>query len=418
MAKLSGLKPDSTLPADFLRNAVPRTMRLNAKGAKPNASAGHAAVAAAGVPGIDSVQNWVGTFTAAGYDFFGNPQSLWPYSMVGNAPETGRTTTIRSPVIPVTVELLDVNGHLAKDASGAALRNVVPGSITSAVVESPVFEPFHYMTGTTQFNDAEMRSEFWNRFSHGNGDDEDGWHNLLQPKVMRPRTLQLPLGTYAYALNPDGTCCAFIVADLNTFASLLFPPTVPVDNSTPIGAAELAGDMTTHDITTLLFKDVYLADATGCCVIGFHSYDFEPGDAGNQNRERRYVMNYSSWMSLGEFSGGFQDITAFSHEMSETFNDPFGDNATPWWLSVDPFAGYSLCQNNLETGDVIEILISNAVFPIQMNKRTYHPQNEALFSWFAFQSPSRAQNKSYSFPDETTLTTLSAGPLLPGCVKP
>jgi hypothetical protein len=51
-----------------------------------------------------------------------------------------------------------------------------------------------------------------------------------------------------------------------------------------------------------------------------------------------------------------------------------------------------------------------------MHNRTYHPQNEALFSWFAFESLSTARLKAYSFPDETTVMPLSPGPLLPGCV--
>jgi hypothetical protein len=77
--------------------------------------------------------------------------------------------------------------------------------------------------------------------------------------------------------------------------------------------------------------------------------------------------------------------------MSETFGDPFVDNATPWWLSIDPFFGNGLCQNNLETGDVIEVLSSNPVHAIPMHGRTYHPQNEALLPWFAFESPSTAR---------------------------
>ena len=74
-----------------------------------------------------------------------------------------------------------------------------------------------------------------------------------------------------------------------------------------------------------------------------------------------------------------------------------------------------LCQNNLETENIIEMLTSNPVFPIQMNERTYHPQNEALFPWFTFTSPSPALNASYSFPDETVLPGLSPANLPPGC---
>lgn len=158
-----------------------------------------------------------------------------------------------------------------------------------------------------------------------------------------------------------------------------------------------------------------MAIPTTAVPLVFTPNDFEPGDAHNGNREKRFVMDYSSWISNGLFSFGFEDITALSHEIAETFNDPFIDNATPWWLSVDPTLGFSLCQDNLETGDVVEVLTGNPVFPVSINNRTYHPQNEALFSWFAFQSPSHAHLGAYSFPDETTLTLLSPGPLLPGC---
>jgi hypothetical protein len=114
------------------------------------------------------------------------------------------------------------------------------------------------------------------------------------------------------------------------------------------------------------------------------------------------------------FPSGFGDVTAISHEMSEIFNDPFVDNTTPWWLSSDPHSGNQLCQNDLESGDVVEVL-STPVFPISMHGRTYHPQNEALLPWFANQSPSPANLGAYSFPDETVLTALSPSPLLPGC---
>ena len=172
------------------------------------------------------------------------------------------------------------------------------------------------------------------------------------------------------------------------------------------------------DITTLLFRDVYLFFGTpaNCCVLGFHSVDVEPGTPANGNRERDFVMNYASYMSDGIFSGGFSDVTAASHEMSELFADPFVNNDTPWWLSVDPSTGASLCQNNLEVGDVIEVLSANPVHATPLHGRTYHPQNEALLQWFEFKSPSDAKLGALSFPDETTLTSLSPANLLPGCV--
>ena len=62
------------------------------------------------------------------------------------------------------------------------------------------------------------------------------------------------------------------------------------------------------------------------------------------------------------------------------------------------------CQNNLESGDVIEGL-PNATFPMTMDGFTYHPQNEALLQWFAFESPSSAIGGAYSYPDTTILSS-------------
>jgi hypothetical protein len=118
-------------------------------------------------------------------------------------------------------------------------------------------------------------------------------------------------------------------------------------------------------------------------------------------------MNFSSWMSPGIFRFGAGDITALSHEMSELFNDPFvdafGDNFTPWWKAPN-----GLCQDNRETGDVIENL-PDQVFPITMHGFTYHPQNEALLPYFEFQQPpSNAIDGAYSYPDTSVLSGPSA----------
>jgi hypothetical protein len=197
-----------------------------------------------------------------------------------------------------------------------------------------------------------------------------------------------------------------VLVNANAFVNALFPA-VASDTTTPVGAAENAGEVTTKDISTFLFPNTYLYDLNGCCTLGFHTYDYEPGDASNGNVEKRYVLNYSSWISPGVFAGGFEDITALSHEIAEIYNDPFVasdnvHNVTPWWRAPN-----GNCGDVIETGDVIEGL-PNGVYPITMNGYTYHPQNEALRQWFEFKSPSSAIHGAYSYPDETVLTRLSA----------
>jgi hypothetical protein len=52
-----------------------------------------------------------------------------------------------------------------------------------------------------------------------------------------------------------------------------------------------------------------------------------------------------------------------SHEISESFNDPFLNNATRVWQIRQPNRHSTDCQGNLETADPVEVL-SNAVFPM------------------------------------------------------
>jgi hypothetical protein len=408
---------------DAITPAIIRNARPVATGRRPGraiAAAGTSTLSASSAtPGVDSIVNWTDKFVTPGFDDHGNFQTDWPYTMVGRPPESDRTTAFNAPVIPVVVELLDSNGTV-RIVNGKPLRQVVGPAMLRTTLQSPIFDSFAYASGTGQFTDQMMRTMFSNRLNRDDrdpGDDNNnGWHNILKPSVKTTRAMQIPRGKYRFALNDDGTCCFAVLVDLETFVNKLFPVSLG-HPAAVIGQAQAAGDMTTRDITTLLFNSVYLYDTTpdNCCIIGFHSYDFEPGDARNGNRERRFVMNFASYIQNGFFSGGFEDVAAFSHEMAELFADPFVDNATPWWLSVDPFSGNALCQNNLETGDVVEVLTANPIYAAALHGRTYHLQNEALLQWFAFESPSSALGGAYSFPDETTVTTLSPGPLLPGC---
>jgi hypothetical protein len=359
------------------------------------------------VAGIDSLVNFTGDFHAPGFDPNGNPQSHWLWAMIGNLPERGGLTTVDAPIVPVEVDLLDDNGDVRVIDGHPLVYD--PSVFLDTILKSPVFSKAKFSSSvkSTQITDAIQRAEFFNRM-------KSDWHTLLTPIVRPKQVMRIPAGRYFFALNPDGSCCAFVLVDIDKFVDLLFP-TTPTDTSTIIGAAEHSGAIHTKDFSTFLFPNTYLyfnGDPDQCCVLGFHSYDFEPGDANNGNRERRYVLNYSSWISEGLFGGGFQDVTALSHETAESYNDPFvgtdGYGITPWWL-----APFGLCDDILETGDVLEGL-SNATFPMKLNGFLYHPQNEALLPWFEFKSPSNALGGAYSYPDTTVLTALSA-PQNAGC---
>ncbi len=359
--------------------------------------------------GVDSVANWSGYFYEPGVPAFGGLAFAWTYTMVGSSPYgAAPATTISAPVVPVNIDLRNydgtpryVNGHRL---FYRARQFVEP------VLDSPIFRPttFDSSATKTQFTDAVQRAEFYNAAPAT-------WHTMLAPVVRKSRTMTLTRGTYRFALDADGDCCAFVLVDVNVFVNALFPATA-TDTTTPIGAAENAGDITTRDISTFLFPNTFLYSPPyptgGCCIIGFHSYDVEPGSAANGWLEKRYVMNYSSWVTPGIFSDpNFGDVTPLSHELTETFNDPFVNNTTPFWLSPN-----GQCNDILENGDVIEGL-PNAEYPIRRDERTYHPQNVPLLQWFAGVTPSTAIGGAYSYPDKTVLPTANVSQQF-GCAGP
>ncbi|HEY6321669.1 MAG TPA: hypothetical protein VJA16_08950 [Thermoanaerobaculia bacterium] len=93
-----------------------------------------------------------------------------------------------------------------------------------------------------------------------------------------------------------------------------------------------------------------------------------------------------------QYFGHTTDITAFSHELAEWYDDPFVNNATPpWGLSGILNAG---CYSNLEVGDPLTGRVLEVAMP---NGLTYHPQELAFFSWFFDQVPSMGLKGLYSW---------------------
>jgi hypothetical protein len=383
-----------------------------------------------GITNIDSVPSFNGHYFTAGVDSNGNPRNHWYFNALGNPPQMGRTTTLRAPIVPVSLDLRNADGspRYVKIVNGSVVTCTNPpgpgcqrlffdaGPFIQPVLDSPVFSDANYTSSAvpTQFTDAVQRAEYFKKA-------KPDWHTLLAPSVQTGRTMTLIRGTYQFSVNPDGSCCFFVLINVNNFVNKLFPSTFtfPPDSSTPIGAAEAAGDITTKDVSTFFFPPAYLFIPTPngniCCIGGFHEFDVESGDASNGNVPRLFIMNYSTW-DQPIFGGDDPplDVTGLSHEVSETFNDPFvvfdgTHNLTPWWLSPN-----GNCQNDLEDGDVIEGL-PRETFPITMpNGFTYHPQTEAMLQWFEFESPSSALNGAYSYPDLYSLTELSP-PQKAGC---
>jgi hypothetical protein len=361
-------------------------------------------------PGIDTVLTYSGGFTssAPSPDYSGTPTSQWYYQFAGREPAKGGTTTFHAPVMPVVVNLLDTDGSVAWTED--------PSGVVSPTLGSPIFTKTAFSSSdrSTQFGDAVMRANFY-RSAPSN------WHTMLSPTVIPTRTINIPSGSWEAVVDGSGHLAAALV-EADTFANAVFPVTGD-DTSTPIGAAEHAGQMSTKDITTLLFRNVFLyyGDPGACCTLGFHTYDYENGTPQNGNLPRAYVMNYSSWVDPGLFSpdAPFDDSGVLGHEMAETLNDPLVAtdpvpgasvtyDETPWWQ-----APFGLCQANLEVGDVTEGLSTGAGTTVTTPAGTYHVPNVALLPWFASGDAPQSYHNQYSYP-QRTLTAPSV-PQNAGC---
>lgn len=351
------------------------------------------------LPTIDGL-NTLATFDGAFVGEAGpSVDQNFRFTMIGNNPKLGGTTVYPANLDEVSLQLLN--------ADGSVFATVPFAPFEKLTLESPNFEPLDYRSGhDIQYADAIHRAEFFNAM-------KSDWHTLMIPKVVNKVTITVPFsvnvqlqnGTVVQARSyftgkaSDGST---FVLMLDLLFNFLFENEV-------INQINL-GNFTTHGINTTLFPNTYLFSLNankpntpgGCCTLGFHTYFLDSGTFP----QSRWITQYASWISPGIFGPGFQDVTALSHETSESFADPFVDNPTPNWQFPGQPANSTVCQNNLENGDPIEGL-TNATIPIKVKERgidfTYHPQNIALYEWFEMGATSSAIDGAFSFPDETAL---------------
>jgi hypothetical protein len=301
------------------------------------------------------------------------------FTLVGNNPQSGQTTTIPTQIIPLT---LFFEGY-ADEQGDPIVVDTTPN--LPAIVNSPSFRPAQYSTGYTQFADAVQRAQFWRVM-------RPDWRTLLDgPKVLRPVNILVPRGS-ATLYRMRSTGAIFAVVDEGFFISQL---------NTIIQFEE----MDVSGLPIALTSNVFLApraEIRQCCVMGFHT-SFDAGERNGLQLVQTFV--WASWISPGIFGGTVADVIAISHEISEWFNDPFNTNLVPEWQFPSALSG---CQNNLETGDPM-MASPHAGYPVIMGNFTYHPQNETLLQWFQRKTPSDAIDGAYTFPDTTLLTSPAQG---------
>jgi hypothetical protein len=325
---------------------------------------------------------------------FGQGFNDFPFIMMGKDPALGGTTVIPTKITTVSLQLLNPDGSLRASLPYAPFEDLT--------LDSPNFEEANYTSGRNiQFGDAVQRAEFFNTM----GDD---WHTVLRPSVVDRVTNQIP--RFVNVQLPDGSIKSVQNYFLGTahngdkFIFLLDLFFNFINTNTVINEIN-ANNYKTNALNLAVYPNTFLfsidsqGNFAGCCTLGFHTFFADP----TVTPSPRWIFGFASWTAPGIFGGGAADVTPLSHEISEAINDPFVDNFVPIWQ----FPGIpGACQNNLETGDPVEVL-PNSVVNITLKERhevfTYHPQTEALLQWFEQLPTSDALGGAFSYPNTTAL---------------
>lgn len=346
---------------------------------------------------LDTIASFSGAFVAqAGPD----TDDDFRFTMAGNDPKLGGTTVFPGPILETSWQLLNADGTVFKTVPFAPFEKLF--------LESPNFNFLTYRSGhEIQFGDAVHRAQFFNSM-------KNNWHTVIAPQVVDKVTIQVPFfvnvqlrnGTIVQARSYfTGTA-----ADGSTFVLMLSPLFNLFFDTTEINEIN-NGNFRTDAMNMSLYPNTFLFNLNqtnpntpgSCCVLGFHTY-FANFDG--LFPQQRFVSQFASWISPGLFGAGFEDVTALSHELAETFGNPFVSNPAPNWQFPGEPATAAVCQNNLEEGDPIEVL-ANATTPIEVKDGrfdfVYHPQNIPLLQWFEMGATSSAIDGAFSFPDETVL---------------
>jgi hypothetical protein len=342
----------------------------------------------------------------------GERNSIYPYSMVGQSPSAGGTTTVNNQIIPL-ITVLEVGGvsvavfdpTVATDPQGAeSVPSAGPGTDTGLLSQSPLYDATTTYPGpppqTGQVIDTAQRTEFAPSAAAN-------WHTPLATPyssgIVWIQFLEYNNGDWTCAFGTTPPCSGgdFPVFNINTISTnfgFILTTENPPNNEVPVIVTDF---LTAFD------------PAGGCCVLGYHN-----AQAGIQDPSGVLVWTWGTWIPYNAdngytnpFTGGFgYNSMVLSHELSELYNDPFvqttGTLVSPW---VD--GSVSFGQANLETGDVIEAMAaSDVIYGVPLNTSgglfDYNLQNVALLPWFT-RNP--LSGGIYSWPSEHTLGQAAHG---------
>ena len=315
-----------------------------------------------------------------------HPLPMWTYSIkaydglnytgtiIGVSPyNRGKTTTtVPTQVIPLIITIKDANGTITYDPTVADNSCVASGATPeSLIVGSPIFTSNDYVmngidVGTTQYEDANVRAEFWSLVGG------TPYHLMLQESSLTARSLSFGTGGTSgpgsnFTTGQLGTCDPIGVvqqSDMDTAVAALI-------------TGPLAGVVNTGTFPLFLTKNVVMTSGgtslfNNCCILGYHSA-FQAAGGSLQ------VYSPLEIDTTSAFGPGY--TATMAHEIGEAIHDPSGVNPTPPWGNIGQ---QPQCQDNFEDGDPLSAggLSPTNPFKVVSGSVTYELQELAFYDWF------------------------------------
>jgi hypothetical protein len=297
---------------------------------------------------------WNGSFVYKGHTY--------NYNMVGTAPTTGTSTTVKVFLIPIALSYKTKTSTTVFSPETTLSNGLTAVSMTTS---SPIFNNMDWVTpqgtdlGTTQYEDAFQRGNFWSEVSAATG-----YHVLLgTPRVLPLTTISVP--------PQDGKVSTEFgitvgTADINWFdgkiQAILSRNTQIQPNTLPI----------------FITSNVYLTEG-GCCIGGYHS------SFGSSSAPQAYA-HFTYITTPGIFS---QDVSALSHEVGEWLDDPLVINTN----------GNPVSCGILEVGDPEEGFANYGAFPYVFNGNTFNLQDLVYLEYFGAPNTTSVDGGTETFHD-------------------
>jgi hypothetical protein len=284
-----------------------------------------------------SLLTWNGTINYSGHNY--------NFTMVGTNPaSTNGTTTVTAYIVPVIMNYTKAiygSSHHKFDPTRDTQNGV---TIDQNILNSPLFQNVDWNwggtdVGTTQYVDAFQRASFWQNVT-----TNTSYHVVLSPTVLTSLVIK-PTKAQGGAVinNPFGGTGKVGEMNINSFDGYLQSYMSSHSQITP------------DTVVIFVTNNIYLTSG-GCCIGGYHS--------ANTNGQTYMAATYA-YSSTFVFSN---DISAFSHEIGEWYDDPKITSNSPCGL--------------LETGDPLEGKTNYGDFNVTFGGVTWHPQTLAMMEYF------------------------------------